>query len=244
MMLNRMHVVFFVVSGAFLVIGAAVSDPALAQCESAKLIASDGKPDDKFGLSVAVAGDTAVVGAYLDDDRGMDSGSAYVFEFDGRRWLQASKLLAVDGKAEDHFGFAVDVSGNTILVGAKFDDDKGENAGAAYVFRFQQTKLLASDGAVRDNFGVSVALDGDVALIGASRDDDNGMNSGSAYVFRFGDGKWRQEQKLLPSDGEYEEYFGRAVALFGDLAVVGADGDDVNGVGSGSAYVFRFDGEK
>jgi hypothetical protein len=106
-------------------------------------------------------------------------------------------------------------------------------------FAITETKLLASDGAADDAFGGSVSISGDVALVGASGDDDNGSSSGSAYVFRWNGSSWEQEQKLLASDGDANDRFGFSVSISGDVALVGASGDDENGDSSGSAYLFQ-----
>jgi len=125
--------------------------------ESTKLIASDGSPGnfgsagDQFGISVAITGDTIVVGASLDDDNGTDSGSAYVFTHTGTTWTQQAKLTASDGAAGDYFGRRVAIAGDTIVVGARYDDDNGTWSGSAYVFMrtgttwIEQAKLTASD---------------------------------------------------------------------------------------------------
>ena len=89
-------------------------------------------------------------------------------------------------------------------------------------------KLTASDGAADDQFGLSVGLSGNTAIVGAHMDDDNGVNSGSAYLFDVTSGS--QLAKLTPSDGATYDTFGISVALSGNLAIVGAYGDDVNGV--------------
>ena len=156
----------------------------LLQLQEAKLTASDGAASDNFGYSVAVAGDTAVVGAYGD---GSQSGSAYVFTRGGSGvWSQTAKLTAADGAANDQFGYSVAVAG------AYEDDDRGGASGSAYVFvkpaagwatGTQTAKLTASDGTTTDYFGISVAVDGDTAVVGAHFDDDNGSKSGSAYAF-------------------------------------------------------------
>ncbi len=209
-----------------------------------KLTASDGAAADKFGVSVSISGDTALIGAYADDDNGNSSGSAYIFRFDGANWVQEQKLLASDGATEDYFGLPVGVSGDTAVIGAHYDDDNGSNSGSAYIFRFnganwvQETKLLASDGAASDYFGRSVSVSGNTAVIGAYGDDDNGDLSGSAYIFRFNGSSWGEETKLLASDGATEDYFGLSVGISGDTAVIGAGLDDDNGTKSGSAYIF------
>jgi hypothetical protein len=213
-----------------------------------KLTAADGSAWDAFGVSVAVSGNVAAVGASYDDANGNDSGSAYVFRHDGVGWSQEQKLTAPDAAAYDHFGHSVAVSGDTAVVGAYYDDDNGADSGSAYIFRSygagwgQEQKLTASDGATEDRFGFSVAVSGNVAVVGADRDDDNGADSGSAYIFRYDGASWDEEQKLTASDGATEDYFGVSVAVSGDIAVVGAWYDDDNGSESGSAYVFRYDG--
>jgi hypothetical protein len=218
-----------------------------APCEQ-KLLASDGTAQDRFGGSVSVSGDIAVVGAYRDDDNGSDSGSAYVYRWDGSTWVQEAKLLASDGAAEDWFGNRVSVSGDVAVVGVQYDDDNGSDSGSAYVYRWngsswvQEQKLVPSDGWAQDRFGGSVSVSGDVAVVGAHGDDDHGSASGSAYVFRWDGSSWVQEQKLLASDGAVDDLFGDSVSVSGDVFVVGAELDDDNGTNSGSAYVFRWNG--
>jgi cysteine-rich repeat protein len=216
-----------------------------------KLLASDAAAGDFFGASVSVSGDVAVVGAFADNGNFLDSGSAYVFRWDGSVWEQEQKLLASDGAAEDRFGVSVSVSGDVAVVGAGLDDVTGGNSGdhgSAYVFRWngssweQEQKLLASDVAMGANFGWSVSVSGDMAVVGAPRANVTGGNSGgsgSAYLYRWNGSSWVQEQKLLPSDGVANDLFGWSVSVSGDLAVVGATRDNDNGTDSGSAYVFE-----
>lgn len=216
--------------------------------QQAKLIASDPATGGSFGFSVAVSGDTAVVGALFDDDRGSNSGSAYVFVRSGSTWSQQQKLTASDGSTDDFFGYSVAVWGDTVVVGAYGDDDRGSNSVSAYVFTrsgttwAQQQKLSASDGVGSDFFGSSVDVSCDTIVVGANGDDDNGGDSGSAYVFTRSGSSWSQQQKLTASDGAASDYFGSSVSLSGDTVVVGADGDDDGGSDSGSAYIFTRSG--
>ena len=213
-------------------------DP-MEDTETAKLTASDGADDDWFGVSVALDGNTAVIGASGDDDKGIDSGSAYVFVKLSGAWAngnQTKKLTADDGEAQDNFGYSVAVDVDTAVIGAYQDDDNGADSGAAYVFTRNDgvwddgVKLTASDGAAYDNFGISVAVDGDTVVVGASGDDDNGSASGSAYVFtRDSNGEWVQTKKLTDEDGEAGDWFGYSVAV--DTAAHTAL------VGAGSAHV-------
>ena len=124
-----------------------------------------------------------VIGAHQDDDKGSNSGSAYVFTRDtagdlASGWTQVAKLTADDGAADDRFGISVSIDGDTVVIGAHADDDKGSQSGSAYVFTrdtagdlasgwTQVAKLTADDGAADDEFGISVSIDGDTVVIGA-----------------------------------------------------------------------------
>ena len=107
--------------------------------QRATLTADDGAASDYFGVSVSIDGDTMVIGAEGDDDKGSSSGSAYVFTRDTpgditSDWTQVAKLTAGDGAASDNFGLSVSIDGDTMVIGAYADDDKGSNSGSAYVF--------------------------------------------------------------------------------------------------------------
>ena len=213
--------------------------------QQAKLTASDATVGDSFGIAVAVYDDTAIIGAWYDDDGGSDSGSAYAFTRSGEVWSQQAKLTASDPAADDWFGYSVAISGDTAVIGMDGDDDGGSDSGSAYVFTrtggvwSQQAKLTASDSAADDSFGISVAISGNTAVIGASFDDDGGSDSGSAYLFTRSDGVWSQQAKLTASDSAENDYFGTSVAVSGDTVLIGAFGDDDGGLtDSGSAYVF------
>ena len=204
----------------------------------AKLLPDDGAPNSAFGVSVSISGTTAIVGAYLDDDNGIFSGSAYLFDTTTGR--QILKILASDGAFTDFFGYSVAISGATAIVGAYNDDDNGSNSGSAYLFDVttgqQVAKLLPDDGAEHDQFGFSVAISGTTAIVGARWDDDNGFLSGSAYLFDVTTGQ--QFAKLLPNDGAADDWFGWSVAISGAIAIVGSTWDDDHGDESGSAYLF------
>ena len=187
--------------------------------------------DDLFGSSVAIAGDTIVVGAWWDDDNGEASGSAYVFTRTGTTWTEQAKLTASDGAAFERFGFSVAIAGDTIVVGAYLDD----NVGSAYVFTrtgtiwTQQAKLLGSDGAP-SNFGISVAIVGDTIVVGARE---------ASYVFTRTGTTWIEQAKLAASDGAGSDQFGYSVTIAGNTVVVGAYWDDTdNGNDSGSVYIY------
>lgn len=212
--------------------------------EQQELVPSDGAAGDVFGFSVSVSGDTAVVGAYLHDARGLNSGSAYVFARTGSVWTEQQKLVAIDGSKDDAFGWSVAVSGDTAVIGAVNDDDNGGESGSAYVFVrsgavwTEQQKLLPMDGNTQDSFGTSVSVSGDTAVVGANQWRSATGSGGRAYVFVRAGGIWQEWQKLLASDGVVGDRFGTSVSVSGDLAIIGAEFADPAGQASGSAYVF------
>ena len=165
-----------------------------------------------------------------DGAAGVDQGSAYVFVRSGGVWSQQQKLLASDAAAGDLFGVSVAISGETVVVGAPFDDGAaGFDQGSAYVFVrsggvwSQQQKLEASDAAAGDMFGSSVAISGETVVVGAPLDDGAaGTDQGSAYVFVRSGGVWSQQQKLEASDAAAVDCFGFSVAISGETVVVGA----------------------
>ena len=227
---------------------AAVESLAALAIQQAELTAGDGAAGDRFGYSVALFGDTALVGAaYKPVGTNDQQGAAYVFTRSGAIWTQQQQLTASDGATGDRFGSSVALSGDTALVGASLKTS-GANVyqGVAYVFTrtagvwTQQQKLTASDGVAYDLFGGSVALSGDTALVGARRKTvDGNIYQGAAYVFTRSATVWTQQQKLTASDGAVRDAFGLAVALSGDTALVGAPDKTVGGnFGQGAAYVF------
>jgi hypothetical protein len=212
----------------------------------AKLTPSDGAAWDWFGSSVSVSGTTAIVGAWGNDENGSSSGAAYVFEKSGGIWSEVAKLTATDAAPNDRFGGAVSIFGTTVIVGAGYDDDQGDDSGSAYVFEQsagtwrQVAKLTASDGATDSRFGeTSVSISGGTAIVGAWGDGENGSWSGAAYVFEQANGNWSPVAKLTPGDGAAGDEFGYAVSVSGPTAIVGAHRDTDNGRRSGSAYIFE-----
>jgi hypothetical protein len=256
--------------------------------QQAYLKASQVKTGDNFGLSVAVSGDTVVVGAFYEDssttgvnstpnEGAPDSGAAYVFVRSGTTWSQQAYLKASNTGTGDNFGLSVAVSGNTVVVGANYEDssttgvnstpnESATDSGAAYVFVrsgttwSQQAYLKASNTGAGDHFGWSVAVSGDTVVVGAPYEDSSttGVNStpnesatdaGAAYVFvRIGT-TWSQQAYLKASNTGANDWFGYSVAVSGDTVVVGARQEDSSTTGvnstpdesaadSGAAYVF------
>jgi hypothetical protein len=212
-----------------------------------ELTASDGEANDRFGASVAISGDTAIVGATADNiNSQVNRGSVYVFVRSGDSWTEQAKLTASDGVANDEFGSSVAIDGNTVIVGAPYAAAGSSLGGAAYVFVrsgtmwTEQAKLTASDGAASDVFGWSVSLSGETAVIGAyGATVGSNTGQGAAYVFVRSGTMWTQQTKLTASDGSASDEMGYSVAVSGNTAVIGADLHNVNSnTGQGAAYVF------
>lgn len=199
--------------------------------------------DTSFGRSVALDGDTAVVGAPADTcSAGLSiCGAAYVFTRLEGAWILEQKLMASDAAGDSAFGIAVALSGDTLLVGAmQADCVAGLDCGAVYFFTregnrwTEQQKLTASDAAENHGFGRSIALSGSTALVGGG---------GAAYVFYRSGPDWIEQQKLTASDTP-GDFFGWSVALSGDTALVGAMYHACAGGGyqCGAVYVYTRSG--
>ena len=228
---------------------------------------------DFFGRAVAIDGNTIVVGARgedsssrsininQDDNSAPNAGAAYVFVRSGTNWSQQAYLKASNASANDFFGNAVAISGDTVVVSAHQEDSGATgvngnqenedqvNSGAAYVFVrdgtlwSQQAYLKASNPGYQDYFGWSVAVAGDTAVIGAEREgskargvngdqlDDTAFAAGAAYVFMRSGGNWSQQAYLKASNADAGDFFGHSVDVFGDTVIVGAPSEDSAAMG-------------
>jgi hypothetical protein len=218
--------------------------------EVQQLNATDSPDGADFGSSIAIEGDTALIGAdrtTLTDDGQRHQGAAYIFRkgTDGL-WTQTQMLTASDFGAEAQFGNAVAVSGDTALIGA-YNSTIDENSyqGAAYVFTRSGTtwtetqKLVADDGIGGDDFGNAVALDGNRALVAAEYGSGIAAQSGTVYAFENASGVWNQTVKIIADDGVFFDTFGYAIALAGDTALITAPYAQVgDNFGQGAVYVF------
>ncbi len=261
------------------------------------LKATQGALGDNFGWSVAVSGSTVVVGARGEDsaatgvngdetdDSASGAGAAFVFVRSGTTWSQQAYLKASNTQAADAFGASVAVSGETIVVGADFEDgsatgvnglqsdDSAGNSGAAYVFVrngttwSQQAYLKASNTDANDRFGATVAVSGDTVAVGAplersaatgvngDESDNSAVSAGAAYVFRRTAASWSQQAYLKASNTNGFDSFGSSVAASGDVVLIGAKFEQsaatgVNGnqgdnsaVNAGAAYVLDLDND-
>lgn len=264
-----------VLAGAVYVIEA----PFASTAPPIRLVSTDVAPKDEFGGSVSVSATTisgadgssvrvtnVVAGSAFDDDFGSKSGGVYVFskfdatpssnacgggdrEIKAGEYVQCQKLLPYDGEANDHYGGMVDVAGRTVVVGAMWDDDRGIDSGAVYVYSLSndgswglQQKLLPTNFESQANrFGVSVAASSSGRIvIGADLDDSQGQDSGAAYIYRLSNGVWNLESKLVDqtSASELSGFeCGSSVDMSADgkVVVVGCPGAP----GGGVAYIYE-----
>ena len=212
-----------------------------------KLAANDGQPGDAFGISLALVGSTAIIGAPNTDTF---RGSAYVFEFSGGSWIQTQKLNASDGTGFNQFGWSIAQNGRRALIGATVGTTSSQ--GAVYAFTngggtWKETqKFSSADGVSGDGFGWSVALDGQNAIVGPGFVTVNGNDfQGAAYIFSRNGEVWTESQKLVASNGDAFDFFGLAVAIENNTVLVGAEGAATDGnpfSNQGVVYRFKSDG--
>jgi hypothetical protein len=245
--------------------------------QQAYLKASNTEGIDHFGWAVAIAGDTVAVSATNEDsaatgvngdqlnNAALSSGAVYVFTRSGTSWSQQAYVKASNTGQSDDFGFALTLSGNSLVVGADLEDsaalgvngnqlsNDAANAGAVYVFTrsgstwTQQAYLKASNTEADDQFGSAVAMSGQTLVVGAVKEDskatgfngtqtDNTMaESGAVYILVRSGSTWTQQGYLKASNTGQGDGFGFAVALSGDTLVVGAQGEDSNATGINGA---------
>ena len=207
------------------------------------------QPGDRFGQSVAIRGDTIIIGA---PEHAVDAlasaGAAYVFTFDGHHWNQEQELLPMQPRARGQFGSSVAFGNGYVIIGATGDSEFGADAGAAYIFRetphgwVEETRLVPHAIQPGDQVGRDVDASGDAVIISAHGADDNGPDSGSASIFRYDGQHWSEEARLAAHFGEPGDAFGYSVAIFDSLAVVSSLYDDTFGTDAGSASIFQRNG--
>lgn len=212
--------------------------------ETAKLLPQDGRAYDLFGISPAVDGETVMVGSFQADIAGRErAGAVYVFEKVNGAWTEVTKLVASDPNTGDGFGRFIDIDGDLAVIGAIEDDERGWDAGAAYIFERQAgvwqevAKLVAPDGGVQDYFGRQVRIQGRTVMVGAM----NHQRRGAAYFFEQTgptSSQWQATAKLMARQGNRGDQFGRSITFFGDVAFVGAPQDPDRGPGAGAVYLF------
>ena len=190
------------------------------------LFASDADTySDNYGWSVDISGDTAVVGAPLGDGTIDNIGSAYVYTRSNGVWTFQQELNASDAKFNSFFGSIVTIEGDTIVVGARVENN---NTGSAYVFTrvdgvwTETAKLVADDAEEEMNFANTIDIENSTIVVGAMYESETYPRSGAVYIFTEQDGVWTQSQKLKDSTPGTYGRFGNSVSLEGDLLLIGA----------------------
>ncbi|MBA2703911.1 MAG: tetratricopeptide repeat protein [Blastocatellia bacterium] len=213
-----------------------------AQLRAGDVIANDGTAESFFGQLVAISGDTAIVGALVNNG---NNGLFYVFVRSGNTWTQQAKLIPSDGVAVNfHSGLRAAISGDRVVInGPAATINSNINQGAAYVFVrngttwTEQQRLTASDGAAEDQFGSVVSIDGDSIVVGAVRDDvGSNTDQGSAYVYIRQGAVWTEQAKLVANDGAANGLLGSKVSISGDTVAVSTGVFSPSSVSK--AYVF------
>jgi len=211
-----------------------------------KIEPEDGKLNDYFGCAVAIFKEYAIFGSYGNDEKGSKAGAAYIYRLTKSGWVEHQKLFARDIVANDYFAYAVDINDTFAIIGAYGDDDRGSMSGSAYIFGRQannqweeQQKLVDSKGDRNDQFGYAVGISEEHAIVGAYRDDEKGDSAGSAIIYNRNQDTWYEQTRLNAFDGDANDYFGYAVSISGDYAVVGAYRCDDNRSNVGCVYVYK-----
>ena len=209
-------------------------------------------PGGWFGGAVCIDGDTAAVGArtVFNDTHGFTAGSGvvYIYQREGKNFVLKQKLSPEDAHNGERFGFAVDLSGDTLVVGSPFHGDGGgpPDLGVAYAYvrekeGFQHQRTFIDQG--WDRFGWSVAIDRDTIVIGAPFQAVFNPNDGVATIY-VREGKfWEKQAWLWAKDGSGRENFGWSVAVSGNRVIIGSP-NTVGTTTPGAAYIFRRNGEE
>jgi len=219
-----------------------------------ELVASDGYIGDDFGCSVAAYGDRVVVGmSNKDTCAGVYSGQVYVYDWDGVKYVETATIVASDGAEYDEFGMSVAIDGDRLVVGAHAADImEFTAAGIVYVYDWNGAeyvevfKVAANDFSSFAFFGASVALQGNKLIVGADRKDSSvGNSSGKVYAYTWDGTEYIETATLIASDISTNAYFGTAVAINGNMLLVGSSGVKTNsGVIVGKVYFYHWSGEK
>jgi hypothetical protein len=211
-----------------------------------KLVSPNPEANGRFGDSVSISGDYAIVGTRFEDSPDNSQGAAYIFHRTGTNtWDSGTKIT--NGGSYDYFGSAVSISGDYVIVGATGDDEVNSGAGATYIFHRTGTntwdggiKITRSDVGSYKEFGKSVAISGDYAVVGCRALDVNGISHvGAIYIFdRTGTNTWNDGIKIESPDVESFAWFGTSVSISGDYVIAGANSINDS---TGAAYIFKRD---
>ena len=209
-----------------------------------KIYPDDGAPYDRFGYSVDLHDDRFVVGSVYDDDLGENSGSAYIYQFDGTIWSLEKKINSNSQQEDAHFGKSVAIFYDIVAIGAYAEDTDLQNAGSATIFRLinnewiEIQKIFSPNSNSYDFFGNDLDIYDDKLVIGSYYADNIYDNSGSVFLYELNYGIFDLVLELNAYDSYLNDNFGQSVSIYSNYVAVGAMDDD-NGTNSGAVYVYK-----
>jgi hypothetical protein len=215
-----------------------------------RLLPDDAEGGLEYGTSVAVHGNTVLVGAPIININHLRTGEAYIYELEDGAVSLAQRLQFGDFSFVAAFGESVALGDGLAAIGTPNRGEGAQNFGSVFLYARTDEgwefddELRAADAQPQDIFGSSVSLDGEWLFVGAPREDDGAANAGAVYVFRNTNGTWTEVDRLKAPTPVQDDLFGESVSVSGTAAVVGASSNDEQGSGSGTMYVFEFDGDE
>lgn len=227
-----------------------VYGPELTSAPHTSIVPFQGALGDEFGRALDAEDDAVLIGSPVSEIDGILGGRAFIYRYspDQDLWIQEEDLQALAPSDLDYFGSSVALKGDLAVIGSPGDDEKGSNAGAAFVFRRADsgwafvTKLLASDVAGGDRFGESIATDGVRIIVGSPFAFGSDARSGAAYLFEPSGSSFGLGQRFVPQSPNAEQEFGASVALVDGFAFIGAPGQGNPDALGGIVAIFDVDG--
>ncbi|MEM7332363.1 MAG: hypothetical protein AAF490_09735 [Chloroflexota bacterium] len=213
--------------------------------QQAKVVQPTPSLNDVFGRSVAIEGNTAVLG--MPKANGT-AGEVVVFTLTGATWVHEATLSPPTGSAGDLFGMSIELEGNSLAIGAPRDDDEDSDAGAVYLYSrsgatwSQQSKLTKNNGEASDSLGWRVGLSGSFIIGGAPTLDLVGSNSGAALIFTQNGASWSEQTVPDFTDWAEGHEFGKSMAAHGNWLFVGAPLASGLESEAGAVYVYSTSG--
>ena len=210
-----------------------------------KIIPSDYSSDQFFGKSLSYNNDWLAVSSIYDEDNGIKSGAVYIYHFNGESFIEHSKITAFDGSSFDRFGYSIDIYSNKLIVGSIYDDDRGENSGAAYLYEYQNDnwdlidKICPEHLSSMDLFGYSVSMNDSYLAVSSPQSSLENSQAGAVDIFSLEDYNFLEFNTIIPEDlGQYNQ-FGKSLEMDSTLLAIGSIYDDENSINAGSVYIYR-----
>jgi len=218
-----------------------------AQSPQGSLTGSSIIANENFGSSVAIDGNTAIVGAVFHQGIGINSGIAYIFDRTGSTWAESAELIASDEDEDDRFGWSSTISGDLAAVSARYNADAGYGSGSAYVFErvagvwTETAKLVPNEEKTNDFFGNGITADGNTIVVGSTGHDGMQFDSGAAYVFEKVGGVWTQTFLLKADSPQMGDNLGSRLSLNDTDGYLAVSARGIDGVAANVGGVFIFE---